>query len=108
GCAMSITRITEDRPAIAPTSTAVLSHARLASGLARIASSIAVATGLAVSSSRYGAMPTSTAHTAMEIRAQATSEPTLQMGMSRCGVFASPDAVETASQPPEATGTMVG
>jgi hypothetical protein len=101
GRPMSITRMTEDRPVIAPRMTSAFSHDSCGYRPS------AVATGSGVLSMRNGAIPVRTRATAMYSTVQTASEPRMPIGMSRCGFFASPAAVDTASKPTYEKNTMV-
>src|SRR6266550_6072981 len=94
-----MTRITEDRPAIAPS----LMRVDIQPSPAR---SAATAIGSGTLSSLYEITPVAIPETRMYSTVQMSSEPMMPTGMSFCGVLASCAAVLTASNPMYAKNTM--
>src|SRR5262249_46756445 len=95
----SITRMTELRPAMAPS---------LISGAIQPtpAWSAATAIGSGTSNCRYGTIPVAMADTAIYRTVQINNEPMMPIGISRWGFFASCAAVLTASNPMYAKNTI--
>src|SRR6266513_3820338 len=94
-----MTRITEDRPAIAPS----VMREDIQPSPAR---SAATAIGSGTLSSLYEITPVAIPETRMYSTVQMSSEPMMPTGMSFCGFLASCAAVLTASNPMYAKNTM--
>ena len=92
--------MTDERPAMAPISTAVASQS------CPVAST-PTAIGCGTLSFWYGTTPVRMSDTAMYRTVHTPSETRMPMGRSRCGFFASCAAVETASNPMYAKKTIV-
>ena len=93
GCAITITSTTEDSPISAPISTTTRNQPSCG------CAATAVTTGSSVPSSWYGTSPVITAAMAMYNTVQITSESSMPIGMSRCGLCDSCAATDTASKP---------
>ena len=94
GCPSSITRMTDESPAMAPILTIGRSHAR--PGPAAL---MPTAIGSGTFSSVYFTMPVSTIATVMYSTVQIARDVRMPIGMSRRGFRASCAAVLTASNP---------